>query len=306
MRNFKVWMAGFVCLMILGSGSAHAQATRTWVSGVGDDANPCSRTAPCKTFAGAISKTAAGGEINALDPGGFGTVTITKAITIDGGNGNMAGVLAFGANGITVAALAEDVVFLRNLDINGGTPASGSLSGIRFISGKRLYVENSTIYNFATGIEFVPNAPASLSIDRTFVRENSGAGLYVDGSVGKALVTVVGSRFENNQYGVKTQGRTEVTIRDSVANRNTINGFMCVTATDAANMNLENSAAVNNINCGIVAKGAAATVRISNTLSSNNACGVATYFGGDLASFGNNHISGNTTDGAPTSLISPQ
>ena len=61
---------------------AHAQATRTWVSGVGDDANPCSRTAPCKTFAGAISKTAAGGEINVLDPGGFGAVTITKSITI--------------------------------------------------------------------------------------------------------------------------------------------------------------------------------------------------------------------------------
>ena len=65
---------------------ASAQATRTWISGVGDDANPCSRTAPCKTFAGAISKTAEGGEINALDPGGYGAVTITKSITIDGGS----------------------------------------------------------------------------------------------------------------------------------------------------------------------------------------------------------------------------
>jgi hypothetical protein len=63
---------------------AQAQATRTWVSGVGDDANPCSRTAPCKTFAGAISKTAPCGEISVLDPGGFGAVTITKSITING------------------------------------------------------------------------------------------------------------------------------------------------------------------------------------------------------------------------------
>src|SRR6266576_2121330 len=78
-----------------------AQATRTWVSGVGDDANPCSRTAPCKTFAGAISKTAAGGEISVLDPGGFGAVTITKSITIDG-TGNLGGILAAGTTGIRI------------------------------------------------------------------------------------------------------------------------------------------------------------------------------------------------------------
>src|SRR4051794_26872782 len=76
---------------------ASAQATRTWVSGVGDDVNPCSRTAPCKTWAGAISKTAVGGVINALDDGGFGAVTITKAITIDG-NGHAASALTVGTN----------------------------------------------------------------------------------------------------------------------------------------------------------------------------------------------------------------
>src|SRR3989449_9047306 len=80
---------------------ASGQATRTWVSGVGDDVNPCSRTAPCKTFAGAISKTAAGGEIDALDPGGFGAVTITKAITIDG-SGTFAGILGAGTTGVLV------------------------------------------------------------------------------------------------------------------------------------------------------------------------------------------------------------
>src|SRR6185437_2849563 len=98
---------------------ANAQASRTWVSGVGDDANPCSRTAPCKTFAGAISKTAAGGEIDALDPAGYGAVTITKAITIDGSGGQVASVLVSGTNGIVVQAGAKDVVILRNLRING-------------------------------------------------------------------------------------------------------------------------------------------------------------------------------------------
>ena len=79
------WLGCLGFLMCITVSVANAQATRTWISGVGDDANPCSRTAPCKTFAGAISKTAAGGEIDVLDPGGFGAVTITKAITLDGG-----------------------------------------------------------------------------------------------------------------------------------------------------------------------------------------------------------------------------
>src|SRR5437899_5436591 len=111
---------------------AAAQASRTWVSGVGDDANPCSRTAPCKTFAGAISKTATGGEIDALDPAGFGGVTITKAITLDGGGGQVASVLVSGTNGIVVQAQPTDTVILRNLRINGvkGTP-SGGLNGVR-------------------------------------------------------------------------------------------------------------------------------------------------------------------------------
>ena len=97
---------------------AKARSTRTWVSGVGDDANPCSRTAPCKTFAGAISKTAAAGEINCIDPGGFGTLTITKAIAIKRSSVE-AGVLASGTNGITVSAATTDNVYLESLDFEG-------------------------------------------------------------------------------------------------------------------------------------------------------------------------------------------
>src|SRR5712672_2977200 len=108
-----------VSLVLIVASTASSQATRTWVSGVGDDVNPCSRTAPCKTWAGAISKTAAGGEIDALDPGGFGAVTITKAITLDGGGGQVASVLVSGTNGIVVSAGANDTVTLRNIRLNG-------------------------------------------------------------------------------------------------------------------------------------------------------------------------------------------
>jgi hypothetical protein len=127
--------------------SASAQATRTWVSGVGDDANPCSRTAPCKTFAGAISKTASGGEINCLDPGGFGGVTITKPLSIvcDYTEG---GILSAGAgvNGIVInVPLATDSVFLSGLDLNG---AGNAQNGMRIVSGGVVHVQNSIIRNY--------------------------------------------------------------------------------------------------------------------------------------------------------------
>jgi hypothetical protein len=140
---------GFCCnvlvLAVVASSMALAQASRTWVSGVGDDANPCSRTAPCKTFAGAISKTAPGGEIDALDPAGFGAVNITKAMTLDGGGGQVASVLASAGNGISVQAGASDVVTLRNLSING---IGSGTNGVRFVSGKALNIEHCAIASF--------------------------------------------------------------------------------------------------------------------------------------------------------------
>src|SRR2546426_2096071 len=100
--RFSLISLAIMVLILASASGAHAQATRTWVSGVGDDANPCSRTAPCKTFAGAISKTAVNGEINCLDPGGFGGVTITKSITIDC-HEVFGSILSATVNGITVA-----------------------------------------------------------------------------------------------------------------------------------------------------------------------------------------------------------
>src|SRR5688500_9674055 len=165
-----------VAALALASPVALAQATRTWVSGVGDDANPCSRTAPCKTFAGAISKTAAGGEINCLDPGGYGAVTITKAMTIsclytEGG------VLAGGTNGVIVNEGATHLVFLRGLDIFGVPSAT---NGVRFIAGGGLHIEESAIRRFnaanGQGVLFQPGGAATLYISNTTISENGNAG----------------------------------------------------------------------------------------------------------------------------------
>src|SRR5262245_1341363 len=139
----------------------HAQASRTWVSGVGDDANPCSRTAPCKTFAGAISKTATGGEINALDPAGYGAVTITKAITIDGG-GTLASILCSGTNGIVINAPASAVVTIRNVAING---IGSGLNGIRILSSGVVNIERCEIFGFTgAGIDAEPTAASVLFV----------------------------------------------------------------------------------------------------------------------------------------------
>src|SRR2546423_5633429 len=193
-------VAATLLVIFLWSTEARAQATRTWVSGVGDDANPCSRTAPCKTFAGAISKTAAGGEIDALDPAGYGGVTITKAITIDGGGGQVASILVSGTNGVNVQAGPTGVVILRNLRINGieGT-GSGGLNGIRYLSGASLHVENCYIFGFTgDGINVATSAAnAAIFVNDTFLTNNSN-GIQIAPTAGNVRSMLVRVRADDN------------------------------------------------------------------------------------------------------------
>src|SRR5450631_4629225 len=166
MRRIALLVVAFGFLVpLLASAPANAQASRTWVSGVGDDANPCSRTAPCKTFAGAISKTAASGEINVLDPGGFGALTITKSIQIR--SEFEAGVLVSGTNGIVVAVGATDKVLLEGLDIEGlGT----GLDGIKMIGTGKLFIRKCTIRNFTmTGVNVVGTANARVFVEGSVI-----------------------------------------------------------------------------------------------------------------------------------------
>jgi hypothetical protein len=227
----------FAACMFLGAGLASAQATRTWVSGVGDDANPCSRTAPCKTFAGAISKTAAGGEISVLDPGGYGGVTITKSITISG-VGENASILATGsANGILVNAGANDVVTLRDLQING---AGSGQSGIRFWAGGALVVDNVRVFGFQTGIE-------------TYT----------------GITTVMHSVFSNNRWwGVHSLGGT-LNLEGSMVTTNNVG----VQATNSGTLRLSDNSIYDNLTgtgCG-----GGALISAGNNRTAGNAGGTA-------------------------------
>ncbi len=178
---------GALAVLIILPAAANAQATRTWVSGTGDDTLPCSLTAPCKTFAGAISKTAADGIINALDPGGFGAVTIAKGITIDG-TGTQAHILASGAPaGIVVNAPGKDVT-LRNLSIDGtGGPNPCGVNGINLVAARSLRIEGVEIKSFTTaGIRVAPTgADTTVLVKDTSISE---AGCTAPDAVGINLV----------------------------------------------------------------------------------------------------------------------
>ncbi|QIL84011.1 hypothetical protein G7047_20745 [Diaphorobacter sp. HDW4A] len=157
------------------STSAHAQATRTWVSGVGDDVNPCSRTAPCKTFAGAISKTASGGEIDVLDPGGFGTVTIVKPIILDGSTGAIGSILFSGTNGININLPTGGTVVLRNLTLTGSGTTIGPIA-IRILKADQVFIENVKIQTAAkAGILLEVGAATKVFVQNTSIYNvNSG------------------------------------------------------------------------------------------------------------------------------------
>jgi hypothetical protein len=283
------------------AGAAHAQATRTWVSGVGDDANPCSRTAPCKTFAGAISKTATGGEINALDDGGFGTVTITKPITIEGG-GHIASVLNSGTTGVIINTPgANDLVILRNIEING---AGTGLRGINVISCKRLVVENVHIYNQSAAS---PN----------------GQGIFIGGTTTTQLVSIRHCQIDKNStQGVMSSpsslGVNGVDISDSTIEHNAASGIE-LTGT-GSKLILSRSFVNYNGGSGVALDNASADAHIASSFLNFNVIGVSTtngvaqlfanqishnqisvsVSGGSVQTHGNNAIMNNVTNTLPT------
>jgi hypothetical protein len=275
---------------------AHAQATRTWVSGVGDDANPCSRTAPCKTFAGAISKTAAGGEINCLDPGGFGAVTITKSITIDC-HYTLGGVLAAGTNGINVNAAAGDRIVLRGLDING---AGSGVNGINFSAGGSLHVEDSVIYGMQNGINIA--AGNEIYIKNTYIRNNSYIGVNIAGFGGLVNAVIEKTTVENQAYGLAAGTNTRVITRGSVYSGNSNGGIVAQGGGSPAEVNIDSCIVTNN---GIgLYSGAQGIISVASSFFSGNNTAIVAAASGITATFLDNKFHGNTSDGAFTSGIS--
>jgi hypothetical protein len=302
MKRYLWTIFAVVSAAMLYATPAQAQATRTWVSGVGDDANPCARTSPCKTFAGAISKTAEGGEIDVLDPGGFGSLTITKAITVDGGTGSgWASVLASSANGFIVNVTGgthvnDAVVIVRNVSFNGisQSPQPAGTNGINYIKAAHLIVENCVFENFSTaGINESSMASTGLLDVHDCSFDNTGTGILVSTSSGFAVAEINHCRFNALTNGVNTRANAFVTLRDCYFG---LGGGSAVLAAAGCQINAANSMFANN---SIGANVAGGTVRLSNNDFFNNTTGVS----GTAESANNNRFRGNGTDGNTSNVI---
>lgn len=289
---------------------AFAQATRTWVSGVGDDANPCSRTAPCKTFAGAISKTATGGEINAIDPGGFGAVTITKSITIDGG-GTFASILSANTNGIIINGPGI-AVNLRNLSIDGANTTTGN--GIRILQAGAVNIDRVALMNFAgtfpngRGITIeTATSGVKINVSNSSIYNANSHGIHSTPTAGDVALAVDNvSIARGGASAIDLRELTTASIYRSAltANRNGAGVTLeltTATATIGNSLLAGNAVGVGNEPAG----GAPTAFLYGNTITRNTVAGLRIN-SGSMTSLGNNIIRGNTGNETPTTTITTQ
>jgi hypothetical protein len=313
-RSLHLAALALLCLPMFGTTSAHAQASRTWVSGVGDDVNPCSRTAPCKTFAGAISKTAVNGEINCLDPGGFGAVTITKSITIDC-HEIFASILNSGTSGIIInfnSFLAGDVrktVRIRNINING---VDTGIIGIRVIGGTVaggvVHVEDCLIDGMfggaAAGISDERTAGGEVYVSNTTVRNSGASAISIAPATGagqKIDAALDNVRVQNTAFGIALGNNVRAVINRSVISGVTNAGVLAAGTLAATEVNISNSVLSNN-GIGVQNAGGTVTIRLADNDIAFNGTGVS----GVTQSFTTNRISGNTAPGSvPTAIGAP-
>jgi hypothetical protein len=300
--------------------SASAQATRTWVSGVGNDADPCSLTAPCKTFAGAFSKTAAGGIIMARDDGGFGTLTITKPITVDGGRGHSAGVLSSGGiNGINVNIdpatqpanfVNNGKVVLKNLKLEGNTliPTSGGftpgLNGVRITNAKSVKLYNVDIGFFSrSGVDIEPaaNQTSRVIVKNSEIHDNGGAGVMAaPGSNAVARLQVRNNEIDDNGCGLVTAAFGASNVFATNCGTNAPSGTVGTVALNAFNNGISDSTT-----SSVFANGGQATVRIGgNDITGSLGPALSAVNGGSILTWNDNRISGNPGgNGASTGSI---
>jgi hypothetical protein len=276
--------AAALTFAVLAGAPAYAQATRTWVSGTGDDSFPCSRTAPCKTFATAMANTASLGEINCLDTGGFGAVTIIKQITIDC-TGVLAGILNAFTTGVTVN-IPGGAVTLRGLTINGS--GTGTV-GVRITAAAKVNLENVEIFGNAQQGVFDARTSGGtvLVIQNSIIRNNTGAG--ISGAATSASGMVIENVIsKQNQYGIAVPNGQTAIIKGSSFTNNVTAGIQ-VDATGQSHIN-DSTFAFNGT--GVSVNGSAS---IANSSVLNNTTGFGG--GGTITSFGNNRVFANGSAG---------
>lgn len=295
----KIAMKIFFAVVVLTSTLLRAQAPRTWVSGDGNDSNPCSQTSACRTLGNALTQTAPGGEIDVRGAGDFGPAIITGAITIDG-KGPLASILAVNGNGIVVKAGPTDVVVLRNLSLNGlGT----GTNGIRFLSGRILVIENCEIAGFANnGVDVALNSNASVYITNTTVKNIGQVGIRATTTSGIVATVIAGSKVMFSNIGLEAAERTRVTLDHSSIEYSAAVGVKADSASADAIVTVKDSDLCFN-GSGVQAGPGAATIFVGSSRLAFNTTAFG-LSGGLNFSFGNNEIHSNSSDGV-FNVLSP-
>ncbi len=298
MKNFLLALGLAAGCVLTFAHAADAQATRTWVSGVGDDANPCSRTAPCKTFAGAISKTAVAGEINCIDPGGFGNLTITKSIAIKCDNVE-AGVLSAGnVNGFSISAAATDTVWISGLDFEG--PATGN--GVQVNTAGTVHIVNCVIRGYANGVSVTTSSSVYVDLFNDYIADNTAEGVFGKPTGGGVRMTIDQTRVSHNGGdGIMANGNSGGSLKYSIRNSQSVDngadGMIAFSSSAVSQLMIDASSATNNTGSGFRASGTAAITRFTRSSVTANTTGVMQDAGGSALSYGTNSVDGNGTDG---------
>jgi hypothetical protein len=310
LRRFTALASLIVATVAAGYATpAAAQATRTWVSGVGDDVNPCSRTAPCKTFAGAISKTAINGEISVLDPGGFGSINITKSMTIDGAGIN-GSILAVNVNGVLVNGAGIHVT-LRNLTINGAASTIGN--GVRIIQAGSVTLDNVVIEHIGgTGtngrgvaIE-TSTANVRVAIENSQINHVNNIAVHSNPTAGSVILSMDNVQIENSaNSGIQIRQLTTATINRTSATNSTAGAGITLELT-GANATVNNSNFSNNAFGVFNGNGGNPILRLAGTVVTNNTTDGLRINTGQVISSGNNVIRGNAGNEVPSSTITTQ
>jgi hypothetical protein len=303
--------AGLALAVTLPAVSAQAQAPRTFVSAAGSDSNPCSFAAPCRHFQAAVNATTVGGEVDALDPAGYGPITISQAVTIEGQGWSYIAPPASG-NGITINAVSGEVA-IRGVSLNGAGIAGGT-NGIVFNSGGSLTISNCIVKNFVrangdfsgeTG-NGIWVAPTSGNINFTIVNTiavNNVSGIaYLPASgsptASGAIDHVVATN--NGDFGIDVNGyltsggSAAVSISNSVASNNAQYGIAVLQGPGIVTVTIDNDEISNNPNGIDVASGTAVLSR--STITNNSSYGVTNN--GTLDTFQNNQIYANGNSNA--------
>jgi hypothetical protein len=314
MKMFRMTLiaAGIMAFTLLLSSNTNAQATRTWVSGVGDDLNPCSRTAPCKTLAGAMAKTVKDGEISVLDPAPVGAVTVTKSVYINGttgaGFGSILNPSSTGVNiNITDALDIRKAVRIRNLDING---VSSGLNGVTISSANNVWIEDSVIDGNAgdgavsgIGVRVNETNGCNVFISGTRIHKNV-TGVRATTTAGFVVVNIKDCNIEGNTTGVDANNGSFITIESSRISSNGGDGVR--TSSGSGNINVSHSVLAHNIGAAANATVSGSTIRAASNRIYNNGNSFLITAGATIASDGDNRVSGNAGGVAPNGTITKQ